>query len=195
MGGSILFFHWYRGCIIVRYHIPVVKKSCDSRNSFGCFLQGCFIGPGAMYICPMPVKQTWRICCKIGRSQRTHGAIITSSWRRNGVATSFWRHNDVNIIASCTHWLTITKSKRAQPYMFNHWYILCVYITWSNSVYLLYIYIYIYNGACFLAVIAGIIMSAPSNFCQVTATDLKTGTPLYFIFACLNFKWDLEIGH
>ena len=38
-------------------------------------------------------------------SQRAHGAIITSLWRPNDVATSFGRHNDV-IIASCARWVS-----------------------------------------------------------------------------------------
>ena len=40
---------------------------------------------------------------KVVATQRTHDAMITSSWRRNDVATSFRRLNDV-IIASCAHW-------------------------------------------------------------------------------------------
>ena len=36
-------------------------------------------------------------------SQRTHGAITTSLWCQNDVATSFWRHNGV-IIAWCVRW-------------------------------------------------------------------------------------------
>ena len=36
--------------------------------------------------------------------KRTHGAMITSTLRRNDIATSFWRNDDV-IIVSCSIWM------------------------------------------------------------------------------------------
>ena len=111
---KMLFPSWRYQCICSRSHNEYMTLKRFPRDCWIPLTKGPIIQSFVFMLLHFQLKTNsltdGDLRHHIHHSQWAHGAIITSLWRRNGVAWLFWRHNDV-IIAACARWaVTIVES-------------------------------------------------------------------------------------